>query len=821
MSDTPRGGTSNQQQVPGTADSNLCTQGDDSISSGIQVYVRVRPFTKREIEEDSTSKSAPQPVLEVTSDARGIVLFDPSSPNVERGQFAFDYCISPFKSGVQLDHARGGGGNDSSDDEEDKAEQVQEEVHALVGVPILMASWQGFNGCVFAYGQTSSGKTYTMMGTKRDPGIIPRLCRQLFEKLEEQMESETHQGGKKVSTAVYVTYMEIYNEQVRDLLRVKPKGQPRFTSRFDQHAVDEYQNLKVRQHPLQGPFVEGITKAEVTCWLECVQLIRAGNELRAQTQTGMNDNSSRSHAIFQIIVTHTEAMGAKVRGKAVTTHRISKLNLVDLAGSERLVRSMVTGKHLTEATHINQSLSTLRKVVDALIQNTKAKNTGGKKVVIPYRESLLTWILADNFGGNSKTIMIATVSPAPSSWQETESTLRYASVARGVVNRIRVNEDPSAKLIRELQTQLRSLQEEMVQIRSGTLSGSVGDAEGSIRHVRVQELEEYIDMNHKAIEELQVREDSLRKEMLEYKTREQKLLKQQEELRRGETYWREKAQELSAESEKLKEELRQVRNGSQQEAGDPSGASIDQPIPFNTLRSTKEDRTKFWLDADAAAEAGKQTAMLKRKKKERIDGGLNASSNSVVSNSVDTPSAAAATNPSGDGSPSPPSPSTLKEKQNDHSTPPSNGGKIPVWAKPLDEGIIFSEPPQTSPPQVTRRVSEPTVSSAPTPTTAPMDSSRPISDGQIPKHGRRANGEDSTPNKYGKRNHTNVDIASPIMSPQANAAVKKEAGGIKDIHSPPVTKPKPGSDALDSFLSAPVVIMVPTRHGTNSSSKPS
>lgn len=159
------------------------------------------------------------------------------------------------------------------------------------------------------------------------------------------------------------------------------------------------------------------------------------------------------------MITHTEAVGAKVRGKTVINHRVSKVNLVDLAGSERLVNTGVSVKHVTEASHINQSLSTLRKVIDALIQNSKVmKDAAAKKVkvVIPYRESLLTWILADNFGGNSKTVMVATVSPASASWHETESTLRYATLARSVVNRVRVNEDASTKLIRELQAQTQA-----------------------------------------------------------------------------------------------------------------------------------------------------------------------------------------------------------------------------------------------------------------------------------------------------------------------------------------------------------------------------
>eukprot|EP00760_Papus_ankaliazontas_P001216 PhM_4_TR10424/c3_g1_i2/m.71657/K17914/KIF13; kinesin family member 13 len=762
-------------------------------------------------------------------------------------------------------------------------------MYALAGAPILQSSWSGFNGCVFAYGQTNSGKTYTMMGTKRDPGLIPRLCRQLFERLEEQNEEE-QKGGKKRTTTVQVTYMEIYNEQVKDLLRPKPKAQQRFASRFDAHSVDEYQSLKVRQHPLHGPFVEGITKVDVKCWLECVQIIRAGNELRAQAQTSMNDTSSRSHAIFQIIVTHTEALGAKVRGKAVTNHRVSKLNLVDLAGSERLVRSGVTGKHVTEATHINQSLSTLRKVIDALLQNAKAKamtgTTTSKKLVIPYRESLLTWILADNFGGNSKTIMIATVSPAASSWQETESTLRYATVARGVTNRVRVNEDPSTKLIRELQGQLKALQDEMTNVRaSGTLSAAPDEARVVGQQERVKELEEQMEMNHKAMEELQSREEVLRREMDAYRAREQQLLKTQEELRKGEKYWKQRAQELTVESEKLREELRAVR--STDDKGDDSIIElVDGPAQGFTsellgpsLRATKEDKRLFWMDDDEKKnneeKSGKDTPgddkpLTRRKSVLRRDTLVAAATaaaaaaaaaevksttqspiarpkglpvkegwdaNPVEESTTSTETTTATDKPATQAEEPKPHPKTTllrKHNKDRHpsvavsprsSTPPGTGSSNPASPKtellprPITEQDTKRGPPS---PKFGRRAHTGDAASHPIASSATPGGETTA--GRRSGGSRRAHTHLNTELVGGTNNVAQSTTALPSMSsiaidkdkartpPPPLASVGASAAGAQTrstTSKPPVQRPS-GGDALDQFLTQPVV-SVPTR----------
>ena len=560
---------------------NATQRGSPLTSHGIWVAVRVRPFNKRELEESQSQKEGDiedvTPVVELERDRKTMTLLDPGKKYGERGHFTFDYCFSAFNPSVQLDTDKTT--DEESDDEEEAAERAQSEIYRSLGQPIVNSAWAGYNGCIFAYGQTSSGKTYTMMGTKRDPGIIPRLCRELFEKIEDddnvrkmkvdQGDADSAGTTRKV-TKCSVSYMEIYNEKVKDLLIVPNKNhKPQFKSRFDNASADEgFQTLRVRQHPLHGPFVEGLSKVDVNNWLDCVRIIRQGNEMRSSAHTSMNDQSSRSHAIFQIVVTQTESLGAKVRGKEVTNHRVSKINLVDLAGSERAKEANVSGKHATEANYINKSLSTLRRVIDILVSSKK--QTGGAPIVVPYRESLLTWILSDNFGGNSKTAMIANVSPHYTCFLETESTLRYATLAKGIVNRVRVNEDPSAKLIKELQSQLKALQAEM----------SHGP-----QQERVRELEDQMEENKRAMEELLTREEGMRKLIQESRAREAQLRSEKETLEKEQSHWKQEAERLEREKEELRHQLTKLA-----EEGSPRRTSL--------LNTSKKD---FWATEEGVA----------------------------------------------------------------------------------------------------------------------------------------------------------------------------------------------------------------------------
>uniref|UniRef100_A0A667X2U9 Kinesin-like protein KIF14 n=1 Tax=Myripristis murdjan TaxID=586833 RepID=A0A667X2U9_9TELE len=302
-------------------------------------------------------------------------------------------------------------------DETDPEFASQQTVYETLAKPLLERAFEGFNTCLFAYGQTGSGKSYTMMGFGEEAGMIPRFCQELFSRL-----SSTE--NQEVTCHLEMSYFEVYNEKIHDLLT---------------QLIYAFQ-LRVREHPVHGPYV-----AELSGWLEL------GNKQRATAATGMNDKSSRSHSVFTLVMTQTKT--ECVEGEE-HDHRItSRINLVDLAGSERCNSAQTSGDRLREGASINRSLLTLGKVICALSEQALSR----RKVFIPYRESVLTWLLKESLGGNSKTAMIATLSPAASSVEESLSTLRYSQQARMIINLAKVNEDTNARLIRELKAEVEKL----------------------------------------------------------------------------------------------------------------------------------------------------------------------------------------------------------------------------------------------------------------------------------------------------------------------------------------------------------------------------
>ncbi|XP_069624854.1 kinesin-like protein KIF16B isoform X3 [Ranitomeya imitator] len=309
----------------------------------------------------------------------------------------------------------------------------QERVFRDLGTDVLKSAFEGYNACVFAYGQTGSGKSYTMMGNTGDSGLIPRICEGLFSRIADV----TRKGDASFRTEV--SYLEIYNERVRDLLRRKS------SKTF---------NLRVREHPKEGPYVEDLSKHLVQNYSDVEELMDAGNINRTTAATGMNDVSSRSHAIFTINFTQ-----AKFDAE-MPCETVSKIHLVDLAGSERADATGATGVRLKEGGNINKSLVTLGNVISALadLSQDAANHLAKKKqVFVPYRDSVLTWLLKDSLGGNAKTIMIATISPADINYGETLSTLRYANRAKNIINKPTINEDANVKLIRELRAEIARL----------------------------------------------------------------------------------------------------------------------------------------------------------------------------------------------------------------------------------------------------------------------------------------------------------------------------------------------------------------------------
>ncbi|KAM3624298.1 uncharacterized protein V6R79_021774 [Siganus canaliculatus] len=315
----------------------------------------------------------------------------------------------------------------------------QEKVFKDLGSDVLKSAFEGYNACVFAYGQTGSGKSYTMMGNPGDAGLIPRFCECLFTRIAEATRWD------EASFRTEVSYLEIYNERVRDLLRRK--------------STQTY-NLRVREHPKDGPYVEDLSKHLVQNYSDVEELMEAGNINRTTASTGMNDVSSRSHAIFTINFTQ-----AKFDAE-MPSETVSKIHLVDLAGSERADATGATGVRLKEGGNINKSLVTLGNVISSLAdmsQDGGNTNLKKKSVFVPYRDSVLTWLLKDSLGGNSKTIMIATVSPADVNYGETLSTLRYANRAKNIINKPTINEDGNVRLIRELRAEIARLKALLVQ----------------------------------------------------------------------------------------------------------------------------------------------------------------------------------------------------------------------------------------------------------------------------------------------------------------------------------------------------------------------
>ncbi|XP_051510271.1 kinesin-like protein KIF13B isoform X2 [Myxocyprinus asiaticus] len=421
---------------------------DDSgqNESNVKVAVRVRPINRRE--RDLKTKCV------VDMEGNQTVLH-PASGNLgksdSRGKpkvFAYDYC---FWSMDETEVAKFAG---------------QDVVFQCLGESLLDSAFQGYNACIFAYGQTGSGKSYTMMGTSEQPGLIPRLCSSLFERtVREQREGE--------SFTIEVSYMEIYNEKVRDLL--DPKG--------------SRQVLRVREHNVLGPYVDGLSRLAVACYKDIESLMSEGNKSRTVAATNMNEESSRSHAVFNIILTHT----LRDLKTGTSGEKVSKLSLVDLAGSERADKTGAAGERLKEGSNINRSLTTLGLVISALADQGAGKN---KSKFVPYRDSVLTWLLKDSLGGNSRTAMVATVSPAADNYDETLSTLRYADRAKSIVNHAVVNEDPNARIIRELREEVEKLRSQLTEAES----------------MKAPELKERLEESEKLIQEMTVTwEEKLRK----------------------------------------------------------------------------------------------------------------------------------------------------------------------------------------------------------------------------------------------------------------------------------------------------------------------
>ncbi|GAA5893813.1 hypothetical protein JCM8208_001251 [Rhodotorula glutinis] len=444
-------------------------------SGNIKVVVRCRPLNSRELARGAKSL--------VRMEGNQTMLDPPEAANVTSGRitekevksFAFDKSYW------------------SACPKEDPAYASQQTLFDDLGEDLLNHSFDGYNCCLFAYGQTGSGKSYSMMGYGADRGIIPLLCEQLFVRIGNKSDDNT-------TFTVEVSYTEIYQEKVRDLLNPSSKAA-----------------LKVREHPTLGPYVENLSKCAVQNFDDIEHLMDEGTKARTVAATQMNETSSRSHAVFTLLVTQKRLDPTT----SMVGEKVSRISLVDLAGSERANSTGATGTRLKEGAQINKSLTTLGRVISALAAASSASGAKAKAAAekIPYRDSVLTWLLKDSLGGNSKTAMIAAISPAD--YDETLSTLRYADQAKKIKNKAIVNEDPNAKLIRELKEELLLLRSRIAgpsasSVSLGTYSPSLGGestfyaaipasqqlvqyqtASGELRTISKAELQDQLDASEK------------------------------------------------------------------------------------------------------------------------------------------------------------------------------------------------------------------------------------------------------------------------------------------------------------------------------------
>ncbi|XGW16793.1 hypothetical protein V3C99_001881 [Haemonchus contortus] len=421
--------------------------GTSKGGDNVIVAVRVRPFNDRE-------KGRKAQLIIEMPDGQRTCIRDPNNPSDEKW-FTFDHSYWSH-DGFKTE-------KNGYFSPLDSRYADQKRVFEDLGKGILENAWAGYNCSLFAYGQTGSGKSYSIVGFKGNKGIVPTFCEELFKDIEAKKENTKKAG----SYEVFISMFEIYCEKIRDLLSNKepPKG-----------------GLKVREHPKTGFYVENLSSTPVNSYKEIEAKIDQGTKNRTIAATNMNATSSRAHTIVKLLFVQKSS---KTGGG--TTTKKSEINLVDLAGSERQRDAGTEGDRMKEGIVINQSLSTLGRVIKALHEQQSSK---GKKIQIPYRDSVLTCLLKNALGGNSKTIMIAAISPADINYDETLSTLRFADRAKAIKTNAIVNENQTERLLRELREENERLQKQ--------LKGGGGGTNEEIESLRRQ-----LEQNQKEMSELE------------------------------------------------------------------------------------------------------------------------------------------------------------------------------------------------------------------------------------------------------------------------------------------------------------------------------
>ncbi|CAG9574210.1 putative kinesin [Leishmania major strain Friedlin] len=371
------------------------------------------------------------------------ILLDPKDGWAPKAQFDFDASLWSIPPTHRIVH--------TFQDTKHKTYATQKDVYNLIAKDLVPHVFNGFNSCILTYGQTGSGKTYTMMGLY-DPnascggdgeeGIIPRVSNDIFIILKERMEEEakTRPPRDRTKFRVEVSFVEIYMERVRDLLDPALRH-----TRSNEHLQD----ARIRQDPYSGPFVEGVTKYEVENWTQCCTLLERGSQHRTTCATAVHNQSSRSHAIFQLTVVQEQVVpGNNKYALPAFKTQAGRINLVDLAGSERGGFQ----DYVKESAAINTSLLALRRVIDnlterqnMLMEMAEAEITGKHYQErplpqVPFRDSVLTWLLSDSIGGNARTTMVATLSPLVKNYADTLATLQWSSRARNLVTLVKMND---------------------------------------------------------------------------------------------------------------------------------------------------------------------------------------------------------------------------------------------------------------------------------------------------------------------------------------------------------------------------------------------
>ncbi|PSC70673.1 Kinesin KIF15 [Micractinium conductrix] len=528
--------------------------GEDAPTSDtISVYVRVRPLSDR---ENAAGGAAARQCVQVAQE-RAVVLSD--STRSEPYVASYDRVFGP--------------------------DAVQDEIYAAVGEQAVNNCLAGFNASIFVYGQTGAGKTFTITGdTSRQPddgslaqgcGLSLRVFQRLFDRI-------TDLEGEGIRYTVKCSYVEVYNEELSDLLASGTSGGGGA--------------LSVREGDKRGVYVEGLTEHVAVNADDVLRLVQRGSANRHTAATRMNKCSSRSHSVFTAVVEAHQTQ----RDSGCTTVRFAMLNLIDLAGSERVSKSGATGEQLTEAKKINQSLTTLGRVVTALTEHQKH---------VPYRDSRLTFLLKDSLGGNSRTSIIACISPSEESAQETHGTLVFASGAKKIRNKAVINQDTVGDM-KALQLENARLQRELAkrddvvaaeqrqQLAAAQAAAAAAESRADGAEERQQQLEVALNESHSALQQRNAELALVMKEVEDTKATCQLLQKDREDLIDLKAALAERVEQLSGHLERSEQAIRHLQAEALAAQEQRDTAVGGQRAAEEALRSLQHQHERLALDAD-------------------------------------------------------------------------------------------------------------------------------------------------------------------------------------------------------------------------------